>query len=547
MHVLHELVCGIRGAENGSVDIYRRGTSTRVTYYTSFEGDGSTTPTSATTLDSNGGGEFYVNETVDVVVRDSSGTEVRRFTSAPAASAVEVISQSFTGTDYDSAATGASKPLALSTALDMLYTSFGARDFNVLFGGASTSMQTAISGVGTLFFNVKSPTYGAVGDGATNDTAAIQAALDAASAAGGGLVFFPRGTYRTTATLTVPATVSLLGQGPAASIIQLDVGAATDTLTMSAASVMTTISRLKFSAAQANNANAIDCTAGRVLLVEDCVFDGSNRALAHITAAGSSTIYVSRCDFTLHATAASESALLASAAGTSIMHVYGCKFALAGTFNINAVTLYAGSLISCEFSLTAVTASAAGALVSFNNGATGLVRPGVMIGCSSDNPTGGTIAALSQVNGRWNDGVVVAGNRFGSSVTYGPSVSDSTAATYVGEINLDREPGRYRVATDADASIPAGTYSYAEVVRSTNANQTLTLPNPGRVGMGFTLNLNNNAVGSASGTITMSANVLNLSPFTVDANRSSFYYFQSVHTATSEYWVMLGSAVNLVA
>jgi hypothetical protein len=42
-------------------------------------------------------------------------------------------------------------------------------------------------------FNVKS--YGAVGDGATNDTAAITAAKDACEAAGGGAIFFPPGTY----------------------------------------------------------------------------------------------------------------------------------------------------------------------------------------------------------------------------------------------------------------------------------------------------------------------------------------------------------------
>ena len=36
-------------------------------------------------------------------------------------------------------------------------------------------------------------TYGAVGDGTTNDAAAIQAAVDAASAAGGGVVRVPAG------------------------------------------------------------------------------------------------------------------------------------------------------------------------------------------------------------------------------------------------------------------------------------------------------------------------------------------------------------------
>lgn len=55
--------------------------------------------------------------------------------------------------------------------------------------------------------------FGAVGDGSTNDTAAIQAAVDAVSAAGGGTVYFPPGTYFCSTTVAGKANVNLVGTG----------------------------------------------------------------------------------------------------------------------------------------------------------------------------------------------------------------------------------------------------------------------------------------------------------------------------------------------
>lgn len=53
--------------------------------------------------------------------------------------------------------------------------------------------------------------YGVVGDGRTDDTAAVQKALDAAGKAGGGVVHAPRGNYFFSGHLVVPSGVTLKG------------------------------------------------------------------------------------------------------------------------------------------------------------------------------------------------------------------------------------------------------------------------------------------------------------------------------------------------
>jgi hypothetical protein len=74
--------------------------------------------------------------------------------------------------------------------------------------------QLAQLDIRALFVNVKAAPYNAVGDGLADDTAAIQAAIDAVEAAGGGVVFFPAGTYIITASLTIDASsVHLVGAG----------------------------------------------------------------------------------------------------------------------------------------------------------------------------------------------------------------------------------------------------------------------------------------------------------------------------------------------
>ena len=60
-------------------------------------------------------------------------------------------------------------------------------------------------------YNVRHPDFGAVGNGSTDDRAAIQGAIDAASADGGGVVYFTAGTYLINNALTLKRGVWLVG------------------------------------------------------------------------------------------------------------------------------------------------------------------------------------------------------------------------------------------------------------------------------------------------------------------------------------------------
>jgi hypothetical protein len=62
--------------------------------------------------------------------------------------------------------------------------------------------------------------FGAVGNGVADDKAAIQAAIDACFAAGGGSVFLPTGTYRVVGALVLKPYVSLIGENQRSTVIQ---------------------------------------------------------------------------------------------------------------------------------------------------------------------------------------------------------------------------------------------------------------------------------------------------------------------------------------
>ena len=102
----------------------------------------------------------------------------------------------------------AGQDYATNTLINSLASSTGSTLIAYNQGGAGAINRTQQS-KNQEIISVKD--FGAAGDGVTDDTAAIQAALNAMSAVGGGVVTAPRGQYLLTSQLTIPSYVLFLG------------------------------------------------------------------------------------------------------------------------------------------------------------------------------------------------------------------------------------------------------------------------------------------------------------------------------------------------
>lgn len=139
------------------------------------------------------------------------------------------------GTDFTIGSTNGAHtfnlPTASATVRGLLssanWSSFFAATTNALLKAQNLadigSLAAARTNLGVMDINVKLPPYSAAGDGSTDDTAAIQAAINAAQSASSrrARVYFPPGTFAVSSSLTVTnSNVELIGDGFTTSIIK---------------------------------------------------------------------------------------------------------------------------------------------------------------------------------------------------------------------------------------------------------------------------------------------------------------------------------------
>lgn len=187
-----------------------------------FTGDGSTTvftlsqnPGALANLDVAIGG---VTQTPGIDFTWSGGTSVT-FTTAPAngvkilARYIQALPQGATNANLVSVS-DAGALLAANNVEDALQ-EVAAPTFPKFTAAGTGAVTRTVQSVLRERISVKD--YGAVGDGVTDDTAAIQAAATAAGY--GGALFFPKGTYFVSSTITLRGATKLLGEGVEATVI----------------------------------------------------------------------------------------------------------------------------------------------------------------------------------------------------------------------------------------------------------------------------------------------------------------------------------------
>ncbi len=195
---------------------------------------------------------------------------------------------------------------------------FGAPLTSPEVNGPLGELDAQVTRLTALQFNVLD--YGAVGDGSTDDKASIQAAISAANAVDGGLVIFPALPFYVATPLTLYRGVHLQGSGVGGQQFVSDDGG-TVLLGGSDSGIIVTdgtdlvggdpgisgrkenyslkgIKFKNFDASSAGTNELVDFRFAYNIVVEDCIFDGTDRGgTAGLVFSDSGHVSVRNCRF----------------------------------------------------------------------------------------------------------------------------------------------------------------------------------------------------------------------------------------------------------
>lgn len=274
---------------SGLVWFFQPGTNTPVNVYA--DAAASSIVTQPITLGQDGKlpsqypGGVFATQPIRLLIQNASGTTVTDNVWIPAtAGNVGVNNAGWTASNLD----------AILTAL---FTSTGGQDGKYLVANGQTplNINSVITGI-----SVSVKAFGAKGDGIAVDTSAAQTALNFASAAGGGVVYFPPGTYKIDQALTLTSAtgVTIRGAGQSASKIVTTHGSA-NVFTFTSCTGYT-VQDIGISASATNSGSALGLTSCASITLRNVLVDasGGGTFLIPVSMASCTTVRLDGCDLT---------------------------------------------------------------------------------------------------------------------------------------------------------------------------------------------------------------------------------------------------------
>lgn len=479
MHLIQALAAGVAGAASGTAVVRRRGTSTDAQTYSDVYG-ASANALGTIQLDANGGATLYVDGPVDVTVRDSAGATVRSFSPVDEATAVSYSGPSFKGVDPVTGVTAINKPVLLKTILDLFKTSFGTTDGLVSFAGSDRYLVDVLAGL-NCYYNVMDPLYGAKGDGTTDDTAAIQAACDAANVAGGGTVWFPSttGGYKISDGISLGASTNLLGASVGGTLITQSAYASHFSITTVATgkAFQTFIRGLRLKSSVAN-ANPVITFSDSNIVLEQCeIGDGTystGNLVVNTDNDGSTPCSLTARDC-LFSMGSPDGEAIECYLGTVTVTLDACTFVPPATYDNVCVIAQSITATNCRFKMSNVTSYGSGIGVVCIQLAAGSC---VVNNCVfEDDGASGATTAMYYIGGT----LVESGNSFGTHASFVAYGGISPTAALASVKLLTRETRSITITSnDIALTLPFDQYATIYLIRTANTAtpQTFTSKYP---------------------------------------------------------------------
>lgn len=430
-------------APSGSFAAAEHGTNTPAAVYSDFDCTAAMSSTSWV-LNSAGRATVYVLDATDFTVYNADGVAVDTCTEGVGSALVNITHPSWTGT-LANGTQGRGGRLSADEMLTALATSSGAANGYVRETGQATDrlLKDALSDIRSAnfpYYNVRD--YGAVGNGVADDTSAIQATINAAVAASGGVVFVPAGTYILTSGLSVAGVfVALLGVGQRLSILKYTPSAGT-AVTFSSASTGGQIADLGIHLA-ANGAKSVQLTDSPFTAIRRCSFIGTTNMFGAALTSNCSFMFVD--NVVTHTTASAVAGVVEVQAATASTYsvVSGNIFTNTAVLDATGGMMFYATPQSHYASVAGnICLQASGALVATD-------AAGATLSATGNTLAGATFPTIFSVSGV---GVGCRLYETGNTIAHGGAYL-TASASFTGEIVSDARD-RSHTYTDGTSFIP---------------------------------------------------------------------------------------------